>query len=80
MLDNYPPGAANDPDAPWNEKEIPTQRKEVLLQVLISIDVEGEYNEEGQFEMDNQSLYNEIDKYLNGNIDNIINYDIIDIE
>lgn len=21
MLDNYPPGAANDPNAPWNQKD-----------------------------------------------------------
>ena len=33
---NYPPGAANDPNAPWNEKETPEKEFEVCITQTLS--------------------------------------------
>lgn len=33
---NYPPGAANDPNAPWNEKETPEREFEVCITQTLS--------------------------------------------
>lgn len=59
MDDNYPWGAANDPNAPWNETDIPEEEVEVTVSVTLSktvkiavkdyyIDEEIDYDDEGK--------------------------------
>lgn len=36
MYDNYPPGAANDPNAPWNEPEVPEKDFDVTCSQCLS--------------------------------------------
>ena len=36
MLDNYPPGAANDPNAPYNQVEVPERDFDVLISQTLS--------------------------------------------
>jgi hypothetical protein len=37
--DNYPPGAANDPSAPWNKEDYDTDREVNLKQAEIKFEV-----------------------------------------
>lgn len=36
FMDNYPPGAANDPNAPWNEKDPPEKLFDILVSCSLS--------------------------------------------
>lgn len=58
---NYPPGAANDPNAPWNEKEIPEKEFEVCITQTLSKTVkvttndyipDGGVNDDGHYYFD----------------------------
>jgi hypothetical protein len=42
---NYPPGAANDPNAPWNEKETPEKEFEVCITQTLSKSVKVTTND-----------------------------------
>ena len=60
-LDNYPPGASNDPNAPWNEKDSIMKTVKVLVSCIYSKEVEIEVpedsdltNEELEYEVRNQ--------------------------
>ena len=65
MLDNYPPGAANDPRAPYNEPECPV--KTVVVEVgatigtMVEVDIEGWYDEDGNFEYDDADLKDKVE-------------------
>lgn len=50
-MDNYPPGAANDPRAPYNQKEPETIKVKVCVSVTYSKELEVEV-EEGYSEID----------------------------
>lgn len=36
FMGNYPPGAANDPNAPWNEKDLPEKLFDILVSCSLS--------------------------------------------
>lgn len=45
MLDNYPPGAANDPNAPYNQVEVPERDFDVLISQTLSKSTSVETND-----------------------------------
>ena len=60
-LGDYPPGASNDPNAPWNEKDSIMKTVKVLVSCIYSKEVEIEVpedsdltNEELEYEVRNQ--------------------------
>ena len=55
MTDNYPPGAANDPRAPYNERpmlEVDVTAKSVLIKETVIETSEGHYVRETEIEPD----------------------------
>lgn len=53
MLSNYPPGAENDPRAPWNEVSVPEKEFEVTVSQTLSKNVTvytDDYIPEGDYE------------------------------
>lgn len=40
FMGNYPPGAANDPNAPWNQKDLPKKLFSVAVSCSLSKDVD----------------------------------------
>ena len=64
MLDNYPPGAANDPRAPYNEPVYPERTMIVevgaTIGTMVEVDIEGWYDEDGNFEYDDTDLMDKV--------------------
>lgn len=75
-MSNYPPGAANDPNAPYNELLTKTIKVEVSAELGTFVDVDVPLDEEGYPETDclNEAVQIAIkDKYNVDNIDTVLN-------
>lgn len=75
-MSNYPPGAANDPNAPYNEPLTKTITVEVSAELGTFVDVDVPLDEEGYPETDclNEAVQIAIkDKYNVDNVDTVLN-------
>lgn len=75
-MSNYPPGAANDPRAPYNEPLTKSITVEVSAELGTFVDVDVPLDEEGYPETDclNEAVQMAIkDKYNVDNVDTVLN-------
>lgn len=67
ILENYPPGAANDPRAPYNQVDDPTQEMNVTVYAYyINPETEEEREEEFNVTVEVEGYYEEYDEYTDG--------------